>query len=302
MDREYYIYVWRLPGLDDQNNIFYVGRGKYMKGILEKTRCARAYAIHNRVSNSKKRILAYCQLKANKLRLEGTPHIVEILRHNLTKHEADEIEIALIKTLGRKFNNTGLLYNISEGGDVNPMNDENIKNIFNVSVKNVDRSNQSMLMKKKMSIPCEREKLSKLTFENMNNPEYKRIWLEKVKSTDNIEKIRQVHSDLNGIKIEHNNIIFKSKKELARYLKISSQLLNFRLKNNIPIDALVNKGNNFNKKKENPYVDSEYNKCHTCGEIKNKLLFSKNSSSSTGVRSNCKKCESMKRKNMLKIS
>jgi hypothetical protein len=298
----YYIYIWRLSDQDNSGQIFYVGQGKYRKGILERTRCARAYSVHNRISNSKKRILAFCQLKANKLKLEGTPHIVEILKHNLTMSEANELEIELIKKLGRKFNNTGVLYNISEGGDINPMNDENIKNNYYNAIQNIDRSNQSMLMKNKMSNPEEREKLSKMTFEKMNNPEYKRAWLEIFKTEENMEKIKQIQSDISGVKLTYNGIVYRSKKELARHLNISSQLLNFRLKNNIPLNCIVDKRNVFSKKKgatPSEYINTSYNKCCGCGEIKDKLLFAKNSSSSTGVRSNCKKCELGKRKKSL---
>ena len=141
--------------------------------------------------------------------------------------------------------------------------------------------------------------ISKTVLDRMNDPNYKKEWLKIINTPKNIEKRKQIQSEINGIKLEYNGVIYRSKKELARYLKTSPQLLNLRLKNNIPLDAPVNKGNNFNKNKGNSlnkFIDTSYNKCCGCGEIKDKLLFSKNKSSLTGVRSNCKKCELAKRK------
>jgi len=53
MDNNHYIYVWKYSDLINWGVPFYVGQGKCTKGILEKTKCARAYSTHYRVSNSK---------------------------------------------------------------------------------------------------------------------------------------------------------------------------------------------------------------------------------------------------------
>jgi len=294
-ERQYYIYAWKMY----ENEVmvpFYIGKGKYKNGILEKTRCRRAYEKHNRVSNSKRRVLAFCQLKANKLAREGTPHIVEILYHNLTNEEADEIEISLIKKYGRLFNDTGILYNLAIGGP-NCLKDPDVRKIHATAMSEMDKTTQSKMMKERMNDPIYLAKVSKETKERMNDPEYKKEWLAIFRSPDNIEHLREVHSTLTGIKLEHKGVMYRSKKELARFLGISSQLLSYRLKNDIPLDAIPNKGNEFFKRKGNKkseYCGKSFKRCPTCGEEKDNSCFSPLRTASTGFRSSCKECINLK--------
>jgi len=83
----------------DKNQPFYIGIGN------EK----RAYSKHGR-SNFWKRIV------------EKTDYEVEILFENLTSEQAKEKEIEFIKLYGRVDNKTGILCNMTDGGDgiINP--------------------------------------------------------------------------------------------------------------------------------------------------------------------------------------
>lgn len=106
----HYIYIWKEQGVAGSGLPFYVGQGKHcFDGRKDVYR--RASQTHHR---------EYCQLKANKLARLGTPHVVEILHDHLTQEEANALEKTLIKRLGRRVNNTGILTNIQEGGHFNP--------------------------------------------------------------------------------------------------------------------------------------------------------------------------------------
>ena len=87
----------------------------------------------------------------------------------------------------------------------------------------------------------------KVTLDRFNDPIKKAEWYNKFNTPEVIEKLKQIHSELNGIKIIHNGIEYRSKKELSRFLGISSQLLNYRIKNNIPLDLIPDKSNRRNK-------------------------------------------------------
>lgn len=62
-----------------------------------------------------------------------------------------------------------------------------------------------------------------------------------------VERMRSKQADISGKPIEYKGIVFRSKKELARHLGISSQLLSFRLRKDIPLDLVPSKSNRRNK-------------------------------------------------------
>lgn len=72
-------------------------------------------------------------------------------------------------------------------------------------------------------------------FNPMFDEDIKKRHAELMRSDSNIEKHK------NRKEIEFNGTIFKSKKQLARFLGISSQLLNYRLTNNIHLDLIPDK-------------------------------------------------------------
>lgn len=123
-EKQHYIYVWKESkfGLP-----FYIGQGRHSGyKISNKKRYSRAYKTHYN-GNKNTNVLAYCQNVANKLESLGTPHTVEILYDNLTLEEVNNMEKLLIKRLGRRNIKTGILCNLTDGGEQNPMDDETIK-------------------------------------------------------------------------------------------------------------------------------------------------------------------------------
>lgn len=184
---KHYIYIWKESkfGLP-----FYVGQGRHSNyPITNKKRYLRSYVTHY----TKNKNLAYCQYVANKIKKDtGIEHYVEIIYDNLSLECVNEIETTLIKRLGRRDNGTGILCNLTAGGELNPMDDPKIK--------------------------------------------------EKHK---NIMKTKDYLSKQHCKSIMFNDVEYYSKKELARHLGISSQLLNYRLGNNIPLDFKPFKGNKF---------------------------------------------------------
>lgn len=121
---QHYIYVWKESkfGLP-----FYIGHGRHSGyKITNKKRYLRAYRTHYNGQKSKD-VLAYCQRVADSLALKGTPHTVEILYDNLTLEQVNNMERILIKRLGRRNIKTGILCNLTDGGEQNPMDDADIK-------------------------------------------------------------------------------------------------------------------------------------------------------------------------------
>lgn len=230
MDNNHFIYAWVDP---ITNSPFYIGQGKHQP----RSKYARAYAKHfNRTRKN-----AYCQNKADKLSRLGNPHKVEILYDNLTIEMANELEESLICIYGRINNGTGILTNLSDGGEVNPMNDPIIRKKQLEAVNSPEhRANKSAKSKANSQRPEWIEWNRNMMKAKMNDPEYYSKWYDKFTSEENIEKLRSTHI---GHSIEFNGKIYRSKRELARFLGISSQLLLFRLKNNIQLDLIPDKAN-----------------------------------------------------------
>ncbi len=230
MDNDHYIYAW----IDPNTNLpFYIGQGKYQS----KAKYARAYAKH---FNSNTR-LAYCQNKANKLARLGTPHLVEILYDNVTQSIANELEESLIFIYGRRNTGTGILCNLTDGGETNPMNCEIIrkKHLYAVNMP-AHIANKSAKAKANSLKPGWLEWNRKMMTDKMNDPVYYESWYKKFTSNENIEKLRATHG---GNEIELNGVRYRSVRELARHLGFSPQLLRFRLKRGIPLDLTPSKSN-----------------------------------------------------------
>ena len=83
---------------------FYIGRGKGYRCKYHLTPSAR------KVKSIKNNII-------NRIFKNGKKPIIHIIKDGLTSDEADVLEIKLIKEYGRKFNSTGSLSNIADGGN-----------------------------------------------------------------------------------------------------------------------------------------------------------------------------------------
>lgn len=255
--RKYYVYAW----IDTTNNLpFYIGVGSHRSGIKIQTKYERAYHVH--YTNGSRKKLAFCQRYANKLKLNNTPHIVKILHDNLTIEERINRERELIKLYGRRSENNGILCNITEGGETNPMHCPTI------------REKHSKIMKTIINIPTITEESKEnhrlKTLANMQDPEYRAKWDRIVSSSTHIEKLRNANT--RSKMITFNGVVYRSVAELSRYLKISKALLLYRIKHCIPLDAPPNKGNTFSKSK-GPDKNKTIRKCVKCAMIKDLVDF-----------------------------
>ena len=234
----HYIYVWKEQGICGSGLPFYIGQGthQYSHG---KSKYHRAFATH--LDNHQKDNFSYSQKKANKLSREGFPHVVEILYDNLTQNESDNLEKTLIKRLGRKINHTGILYNISEGGDKNPMHIPQIREKHAEIMKTKEHSDNIKKSFKKFSESGESykkyiENKRNFMIKNFENPEYTEKYYAMYESEEHIEKLRIAQKSTSK-EIEFKGVVYRSKNELARFLGISKQLITYRLKNNIQLDS-----------------------------------------------------------------
>lgn len=239
MSNKHYIYSWNLI---DENGIlhpFYIGAGHNTNNFL------RSYITHFYGSQSLK-----CKSRSRKTRAQLKREkysdivFIKIEFDNLTLDERNNKEIQLI-SLYKIIDNGGCLYNHTQGGDYNPMFDPVVREKWNNIVKSEEFK--------------QTHKNSVQTF--CNDPEYREKQRENYKSRkinelgqfDSGKPIEELKHNMiicqpGRKEIEYQGIIYPSKKQLSKFLGISSQLLNFRLKNNIPLDLIPDKSNRPNKK------------------------------------------------------
>lgn len=99
-------YVYRHRRLDN-NQIFYVGIGTR----LERVKCKECKSRYSRAYNTHRN-----QLWHNVA--DSKEYKIEIVADNLTKEEAEELEIFLISLYGRIITRNGVLTNLTEGGHI----------------------------------------------------------------------------------------------------------------------------------------------------------------------------------------
>lgn len=230
LNNDHYVYMWKYPEGINDGVAFYVGQGKYN----EKYKYKRAHAIHYQDS---KRRRSYAQCVFDKLTLEGAKPIIVIVADDLTVDEANTLERLLIAEHGRRNINTGVLCNLTEGGEINPMNDIEVRiRQLNAVRSHDNRSSRSKSAREINSRPEVIKKHIMNSKKMWGDSTFKNRMVAKHNSLETLEKHRKVQSEISGIKIELNGIVYRSKNELARTLGISSQLLTYRIKNNIQLD------------------------------------------------------------------
>lgn len=129
----------------------------------------------------------------------------------------------------------------------NPMFDPIVRNKWEVAIKSEEyREKQSISQSKRYENEEERIKQSLATKTAWTTAEYKEAFWAGF-DTEEVREKRLISAKKQGTIIVFNGNEYYSKKELARQLGISSQLLNYRLQNNIPLDIKPFKGNKFNR-------------------------------------------------------
>ncbi len=102
----YYVYTYSDP---DTNQPFYVGKGTEYRSVIHLQEAQRAINKPGRKSRKINKIIKI--LKQNKLPL------IDKVVTDITNDEACKIEIELILKFGRLDIGTGILYNLTDGGD-----------------------------------------------------------------------------------------------------------------------------------------------------------------------------------------
>lgn len=97
----YVVYTYRHP---DENSPFYVGMGQPQRPYAHLAKSKRLYT------------KGHFYNKLNKLLEDGKLPIIEIVASDLTKWQANNLEIQLIKNYGRQDTKTGCLCNHTDGG------------------------------------------------------------------------------------------------------------------------------------------------------------------------------------------
>jgi hypothetical protein len=225
-----YVYIWKYPENMDEGAIFYVGQGKHQKS----KKYLRSVAVHYQDRKLRK---SYAQKVFDKIVKLGENPIVLIYADNLTVDEAHAMEKLLIATYGRRNNNTGILCNLTDGGEINPMCDPEVRlrqlNSVRTPEHRLKRSIGASIVNARPEVLQQNITNTKKMWENI---EFRKKMIEKHNSPEMLEKHRRVQSELTGIKVIHNGVEYMSKNELARALGMSLQMLSYRLKNDIPLD------------------------------------------------------------------
>ncbi len=199
LERIHYIYGWKNL---ITNTYFYIGAGRNANG---KYYC-RSYAKHY----YKKPNRTHAQRKRDKL---GENCLIEILADNLTLDERYEKEKEFIALYKRTIDG-GTLCNHTEGGDINPMFDDKVREKHSSVMQSEEYKNLiGSIGKEVWAREGYRENYMKIYTEEFRN--------------------KMSLSQANRKELEYNGQVFQSKKALARFLGISSQALNYRLNNGI---------------------------------------------------------------------
>lgn len=190
--------MWKYPIDMNSGSVFYVGQGKY--GKLSKY--ARAHAIHYQ---DKKRRKSYAQRVFDKIVRKGSTVVIEIFKDNLTLVEAHAIEQELIAKFGRRDNNTGILCNLTDGGDFNPMHDPEIRRKQLNAVRTEEhRRKRSIGAAEVNSRPDILEQNRINGVKMWENSEFRDKMMKIRNSPEYVERNRRIQSELSGIKILFN--------------------------------------------------------------------------------------------------
>jgi hypothetical protein len=220
-ESKHYVYSWNI--INDYGFLipFYIGVGHNTNGYY-----SRSYVVHRYGKNDKTRAQYKREKYANNV-------YIVIEYDNLSLLERNIYEQYLISEY-RTIDNHGTLYNHTAGGEFNPMFDEKIKEKWYTKITTDEY----------------REKQRNATSNNWKRQEYREKCESKTKlrERNNIgqfsskKSIDEIHTNMilgqkTRKEMEYCGQIFPSKKALARFLGISSQLLNTRLNKNIQLDS-----------------------------------------------------------------
>lgn len=122
---DFYVYTYTVPG---EEKPFYVGKGRGDRS---------RYHLRPTMLRRGKTLLYH---KLRKMLAAGIEPLIEVVRDGLTEHEAFEIERSLIAQYGRRSLGTGVLCNLTDGGDGASNPDDDVRRRMSESHKGLPRS------------------------------------------------------------------------------------------------------------------------------------------------------------------
>lgn len=214
--RNHYVYIWSEPGTAGSGVPFYVGQGQHRPGRTHKTKYKRAYAKHkthcsgvwqNTPAQDKFEAISAC----------GQQPQVAIHTDDLTKDEADALEILLIERLGRVIAGTGVLLNQTSGTNEFPATCAYTRDTLFAAARHPDAVARRVSSFKSW----------------INDPDKSAEWRKTVASPEHSVKL----SKAQGTSIEYNGVLFPSIRKLAEHLGTDHALIRNRIKRGVPLDT-----------------------------------------------------------------
>ena len=240
-----FVYIWAYENQEGKKIPFYVGQGTHQKHNTHRSKYSRAYARH--LTSSRK--VAECQIQWDNYVANGINCEIVIMFDNLTQELANRYEYELVNLLVKSYDG-GTLCNVCNGGIDNPMNyDYIVQRQLDAMQTPEFRKRMSEIVTARQEDPEYFDRLREAANKFYGDPAKKAKWYNEVYTDEMREKLSSVQAEATGKKITHDGIEYRSICELARFLGISKQLVRYRLKNDIPLDLIPNKGNNPNNKK-----------------------------------------------------
>lgn len=206
---------------------FYVGKGKHRK----RNKYCRAHEIHYYNDGSH----SHAQRIIDKLKLNNESHVVEILYDNLSLNEVNALEILLISRLGRRFNHTGILCNISEGGEINPMDNPFIVDKHLKTMKSEShRYKMSNAVKLFNNSDDYKSRMSEKTKTRMRDIDYYNRYVNYCRSDYNRKFQKELQSAISGKKVVIGGVEYLSIRDANRATGISRKIIS-KIANNVII-------------------------------------------------------------------
>ena len=233
----HYVYFWS----HKDYGILYVGQGTQGKHPAHSQKYSRAYAKHKNSSI------------AGFLKNKNIKQDITILSDNLTKEEADLKETYLINFFGRKFDKSGCLLNVADGGrtskPVKLMKKIVVNGIEFESIAacaryyGVSHGKICHCLRDGREIVSEHRGKRQIEY---NGTTYnslvelsKHFNLTEASVSYRLEKNIPLESQLRGIKIEYNGVVYESLKQLSEMFGLTTENTIRRLEKNIPLELPV---------------------------------------------------------------
>lgn len=225
MKNNNFVYIWKESGIAGLP--FYVGQGAHRKGDTDRCKYQRMYCKHR----------PHVQWKWDSL----DEPVAVLHSDNLTKSEADALEMLLIARLGRVNNGTGILLNITAGGNSNSVDELSVRNKLRKTTsdnwKSADFRNR-VTDRIKESWTDDRKTTASITGSNRwSDEEYKTSITAKMTAQRNTPIGKKQQAERASSPITYCGVYYPSRNKLAEAFGLSVCTVRKRLNAGIPLDT-----------------------------------------------------------------